>query len=100
LIPNIDHLEKIRIESGLLTGTSKKRFMGSGRTGRHHNPVEVLLLNPFLDFVDTSFGTRIKVSLHKRNIGKGLSIICQCFHVQVPGDIGSAMANEHADLDV
>ena len=74
--------------------------MGSRRAGSDHHTIEVLLLNPFFDLVNTAFRTRIKVPLDKGHLGERLGIISKRFHIQVAGNIGSAMANKYSDPDV
>jgi hypothetical protein len=52
LVPDVDHLKKVRVESGLSTTLPKQGFMRPGATGRNHHTVELLLFDGIFDLVD------------------------------------------------
>ena len=45
LVADIGHFKQGTIQSGLAQGSLKERFMGTRSAGRHHQPVQLVLLN-------------------------------------------------------
>ena len=71
--------------------------MGSWRTGRHHDSIELV----FLDDLDHQFlsilGTGEQISLHMDHARQGRCVVGDILHVDVSGNIGAAVADKDPD---
>jgi len=99
LIANVCHFEQVRIQARLGAGGPEQGLVCPGSAGRHHHPVQVPLPDGGLDLVDAALGTGIQVFLHVHDVGQGLGVERQGFHIQVARDVAAAIANEHSNTD-
>ena len=71
--------------------------MGSGRTGCHHHPVEVVRGNCRLDCLELICRTGKQTIGRKSHAGKCAHILGNRFNVDGSGDVDSAMADKNPD---
>jgi hypothetical protein len=71
--------------------------MGPRCARRHNNAVKAVLLDSLFDFIDAALGAAVEVSLNESHMGQGFRVFGESFHIQVSGNIGSAMADKHPD---
>ncbi|OPY06354.1 MAG: hypothetical protein A4E66_02235 [Syntrophus sp. PtaB.Bin001] len=97
LIPDVGQLEEIGIQPGLPQGLPEKGFVSLGSAGRHHDPVEPVFFNLFLDLREAG----IRAGVHRvggdGHIGIAGNRCGHLFDVDRRGDVDPAVADEHAD---
>ncbi len=97
LVPDVDHLKDIFIQTGRGQRFLKKRFVRFGGTCRDHHPVQILLTDYGSQIIQSILGTAEQTLVRKSDIIQILSIFNHRWNINDSGDIGSAAADKHAD---
>jgi hypothetical protein len=100
LITDIDHLEKIRIESCLFTALAEKGLVSSRAAGGNNNTVELLIFDGIFDFVYAGLGTGVEVFFHEYDVGQGFRILGQARAVQITSDVAAAVTDKDSNTDI
>ncbi|GAH46854.1 unnamed protein product, partial [marine sediment metagenome] len=91
LVSDIDHFKEIRVHPRLPANRPEKRLVGTGRTGGNHNPIQVVLLDPLLDFFETRVCTSVKIPRGIHDVGQRRGIFSQSLYIQAARDIAAAL---------
>jgi hypothetical protein len=94
LVPNVDELKQVRIETRLLTGGAEKGFVRTGRARGHHNPVQIVLGDALYDLCPPGSGTSVHIVLHKYDVGQRPSVLYQLRHIQKASDVAPTVADK------
>jgi hypothetical protein len=94
VLSDIDHFEKVGINTCLLARGPKDGLVRAGRTGSNHNAIQVMLFDGVLNSGCARFRTRKQIGLDCNNIGQRSGIFTQIFNIQNPSDIDTAMTNK------
>ena len=97
LIANIGHFKEPRVESGFPERFLKKWFVGPGRTGGHHHPVELMLLDHLLDPLLGILRAGEEILFNKGDAGEAPGVFHHLRDINHPADIDSAVADEYPD---
>ncbi len=94
LLPDIDHLHHVGINTGNRAYCSKGLLVYPGRTGGHNDPVQAVFIN-IADDLALSSGTHIRMLSNERNPG-----LCYGFTdlaaIHRASDIGPAMTHKNS----
>ena len=97
MIPDIGHLEEAAIQTCVSEGFLEKGFVGPGRAGGHHHPIQAVFLDLFGDGFLGVLGAAIKIGVCIDNIIHVVSILGELLHIHHPADIGPAGADKDPD---
>ncbi len=97
LVPDVGHFEEIAVQSGILQGSLKSRFMGSGRTRGDHHPVEVMLNYFLFDFLLGILGAGIQIVLSINHMIQSAGIIPHDGDIYNSPDIYPTVADKYPD---
>ena len=100
LVADIGHLKEVGIEARVAHGFLEKRFVGAGRTGRHHHPVEALFLDNLGHFILGVLGAAEKVFFHVCHIGQAFGVFSDGGHISHAADVDAAVAHKYADFGI
>ena len=97
MLPDVGHLQKIPVETGLLDGLPEGILVHTGRTCGNNDPVKVLPLDGVLDLVLARFGTGIHIVCREGDTGEFPRLGCYFRHIDSARDVASTMANKYAN---
>ncbi len=97
LVADVGHLKQVGVQPGLPDGVPKDRLVRARRARRYDDPVQALLLDPFLNQLQRVGGAGVHRVFGMDHVRKCAGILGDIFHVDDPGDIAAATADEHAD---
>ena len=97
LVADVGHLEEERVEAGLAQGVLEDRLVGARRAARHHDAVEVVLGDHLLDQRERVGGARVHGVVGVDHAGQLQGVLGDALDVDHAGDVGAAVADEHAD---
>ena len=95
LIPDVGHLEKIRVESGLRACALEYGHMSPRRAGGNHHPIQAVFPDRADDLADARFRTCVEIVFREDHVGKRCRVLGQRRAIQVAGYVRSAMAYEN-----
>ena len=93
MFPDIGHFQQIRIEARVLEHLAKGGFVQAGGAGGHHDPVEVMFRDVFLDALLSGFGAGIGDIAGDHDAVKARGRLGNLQAVHRPSDIQPAMAD-------
>jgi hypothetical protein len=97
LISNVGHLKKVFVESSFPDGLLKEGLMGTWRAGRHHDAIELILLNNLFHLVLSVLRAGEQIVLHVGHMGQGFGIFPDSGHIRNPSNIDAAVADKDAN---
>ncbi len=99
LIPDIGHVEQIRIQAGLLQNGLEQGFVRPRRTGGDDHTVEVVLFYKVHHVLLRVDGAGVERILHMHHKRQGPDILAYIGDVHISADVDSAAADENAHSD-
>ncbi len=100
LVADVGHLKEVRVEPRLPDGLLEERLVGERCTGRNDDPVQVQFPHPLNDAPDGILGAGVEVVLRVDNPRQGGRVLCHRRDIQIPGNVGTAFADEHPNAQV
>ena len=100
VLPDVGHLEEIRVQSRVLAGSAEGLLVHQGGTGRHHDAVQVLFLDIVLDQVLAQAGAHKLVIPGHDHAFLLARPARDLLHIHRACDIRAAVADVNADADV
>ena len=97
MLPDVGHLQKVPVETGLLDGLPERILVHTGRTGGNNDPVKVLPLDGSLDLVLTRFGTGVHIVRREGHTGDLSCLGCYLRDIDSTRDVASTMANKYTN---
>ncbi len=97
LVADVGHLEEIFVQRGVAQHVLKGGLVGSGRAGRHHHPVEPVLLDHLPHLVLGVLGAGKQVGLGIFDIGESFGVFHHRGHIRHLADIKAAVADKYPD---
>jgi len=96
VLADVGHLAQEGVQAGGFDRFSESLLVHTGRTCRHDDMRELLLLDGLLEQVLAGVGTHVLVVGGEGHAGKLADFLCNPFDIDGPGDVLAAMADEYA----
>ena len=96
VLADVGHLEQVGVEAALVHAAPEGDLVHVGRAGRHHDAVELLLLDGLLDGRLAGLGTGVHDVLGVDHVLEAESLLGHAGHVDRGRDVGAAVADEDA----
>ena len=96
LVADVGHVEEVRVQPGLAQRFAEQRLVRARRAGRHHDAVEPVLMNHFLDVRQARVRTGEHGVRRQHHVALVLDALDDRLDVHDRPDVHAAMADEHA----
>ena len=97
LVADVRHFEQVLVQAGLPHSLPEHRFMGSGRTGGHDDPVQVVLFDRVADLCLGVLRAGVEVVFDMNDILERSRVISHLRNIDDAADVDAAVADEYAD---
>ncbi len=97
LVADVAHFKEIFVQAGIYQCFLKKRFMGFGRAGRHHDTIQIFFLDDLRHNILRVLGAGVQVIAEILHIRQRCSVIPHCRNIHHTRNVDAAAAHKNAD---
>ena len=97
LVADVGHLEEVLVEAGVAQHVLEDGLVGGGTAGRHHHPVEIMLLDHLHHLGLGVLGAGEEVGLGVLHVGDVLGVFHDGRDIGHPADVEAAVADKDPD---
>ncbi len=96
LLADVGHLDEVRVEARRLRGAAERRLVHAGAAGGDHDALELVVGDVLGDHLLPGVGAHVLVRARHHDAGHGRRGFSDGVAVDHLGDVGAAVADEHA----
>ncbi len=97
LVADVGHFKQVFVQPAGLQGFHEHRFVGLGAAGGHDHPVELVLLDFFLDFLLGVLAAGEEILIREDHVGQPFGISLDGRHIDHAADVDAAVADKYTD---